>query len=66
MELLNIKDISGIDSAVLPNGAWDVRNFGWSPSAKGSTQVTATRCTAAETNAVVTFLNSELLAKQQH
>src|SRR6266576_1406333 len=64
MELMNIKDISGIDSAVLPNGAWDVRNFGWSPSAKGSVQATVTRRTAAETAAVVTFINSELLSKQ--
>jgi hypothetical protein len=64
MELLNIKDIPGIDSGALPNGSWDVRNFGWSPAAKGSVQATVTRRTAAETTAVVTFINSELLAKQ--
>jgi hypothetical protein len=63
MELLNIKDIPGINSAALPNGSWDVRNFGWSPAAKGSVQATVTRRTAAETAAVVTFINSELLAK---
>ena len=30
-ELLNISEISGIDSAALPSDSWDVRNFGWSP-----------------------------------
>ncbi len=64
MELLKTKDIPGIDSAALPNDSWDVRNFGWSPAAKGSFQATVTRRTAAETTAVVTFINSELLAKQ--
>ena len=64
MELLNIKDIPGIDSSALPNGSWDVRNFGWSPAPKGSVQATVTRRTAAETAAVVTFINSELPAKQ--
>lgn len=63
MELLNTKDFPGIDSAVLPGGPWNVRNFGWAP-AKGSAQATATRRTAAETASVVTFINSELLAKQ--
>jgi hypothetical protein len=66
MELLNIKDIQGIDSAALPKGQWDVRNFGWSPAARGSVQATVTRRTAAETAAVVTFINSELLASGQH
>jgi hypothetical protein len=66
MELLNTKDIPGIDSAALPNGPWAVRNFGWSPAAKGSFQATVTRRTAAETTAVVTFINSGLLAKPQH
>ena len=64
MELLNIKDIAGIDPAVLPNGPWDVRNFGWAPSAKGPFQPTVTRRTADETAAVVAFINSEVLAKQ--
>jgi len=64
MELLNIKDIPGIDPAALPNGPWDVRNFGWSPAPKGAIQATVTRRTAAETAAVVSFINSELLAKQ--
>lgn len=63
MELLNVKDIPGIDRAALPNGSWDVRNFGWSPAPKGSVQATVTRRTANETAAVVGFINSELLAQ---
>jgi hypothetical protein len=65
MELLNIKDVPGIDSAALPNGPWDVRNFGWAPGPRGSVQATVTRRTAAETAAVVTFINSELLNPRQ-
>jgi hypothetical protein len=64
MDLLKLTDFPGIDPAALPNGQWNIRNFGWSPSAKGA-QSTVTRRTAAETVAVVTFINSELLAKQQ-
>jgi hypothetical protein len=45
---------AGIDPAVLPSGDWVVRNFGWSPSG----QATVTRRAAAETQAVVDFLNS--------
>jgi hypothetical protein len=52
-----------LDPAVLPNGNWNVRNFGWSPPSEGAIQPTATRRTAAETAAVVSFINSELLAK---
>jgi hypothetical protein len=64
MELLNTKNIPGIDSATLPTGPWDVRNFGWAPPAvKGSFHAEVTRRTAAETAAVVSFINSELLAK---
>lgn len=66
IELLNTKDIPGIDSAVLPSGPWDVRNFGWAPppAGKGAFHAEVTRRTAAETTAVVTFINSEVLAKQ--
>jgi hypothetical protein len=64
-DLLNIKDISGIDSAALPSGSWDVRNFGWGDG-KAGMQPTVTRRTANETAAVVAFINSEMLAKQQH
>lgn len=35
MDLLNVRDIPGIDTAVLPNGQWNVRNFGWSPPIEG-------------------------------
>jgi mono/diheme cytochrome c family protein len=66
MELLNVKSIPGIDLAALPNGTWDVRNFGWAPAGSGAAQATATRRTAAETAAVVAYINSEVLAKQQH
>jgi hypothetical protein len=66
IELLDIKDVSGIDPTALPKGPWDVRNFGWAPAAKGSFQAMVTRRTAAETAAVVTFINSEVLPKQQH
>ena len=63
MDLLKITDIPGINPAALPTGQWDVRNFGWSPTGKGPAQATVTRRTAAETAAVVSFINSELLAK---
>jgi hypothetical protein len=63
MDLLKVTDIQGINTAVLPHGQWDVRNFGWSPAGKGPAQATVTRRTAAETAAVVTFINSEVLGK---
>jgi hypothetical protein len=59
MDLLHATTIPGVDTAVLPNGLWNVRNFGW----KGS-HPTVTRRTAAETAAVVASINSGLLAKQ--
>ncbi len=61
MTLLKTKDISGIDPAALPKSDWVVRNFGWSPG--NGAQATATRRTAAETAAVVAFINSQLLNK---
>jgi hypothetical protein len=64
MELLNVKDVPGINPAALPNGPWDVRNFGWGEAGKSGMQATVTRRTANETSAVVTFLNSQLLPKQ--
>ncbi len=66
MDLLKVTNIQGINTAALPHGQWDVRNFGWSPTPKGPAQATVTRRTAAETAAVVTFINSEVLPKQQH
>jgi mono/diheme cytochrome c family protein len=48
-----------IDPQVLPKDPWNVRNFGWSPFGGA----TVTRRTAAETGAVVKFINSNLVAK---
>jgi hypothetical protein len=64
MELLNVTAIPGINTAALPNGTWNVRNFGWGNAGKAGMQSTVTRRTANETAAVVTFINSEILAKQ--
>ena len=64
MDLLPLNDIdvvAGINPAALSNGDWNVRNFGWSPEAPA--RATVTRRTAAETAAVVAFINSELLNK---
>jgi mono/diheme cytochrome c family protein len=63
-KLPNFKNIPGIDTAVLPKDSWNVRNFGWSPA--GGLQATVTRRTAAETAAVVTYINSEMSPSQQH
>jgi hypothetical protein len=62
-DLLNITDVPGVDPTVLPNGRWNVRNFGWSPPIEGPVQGTVTRRTAAETAAVVKFMNTQLLAQ---
>src|SRR5271170_3263565 len=64
MELLNVKDVPGINTAALPGGTWDVRNFGWGNAGKAGMQATVTRRTANETAAVVTFINSQLLPEQ--
>ena len=63
MDLLKLTEIQGINTAALPNGQWDVRNFGWGDAGKAGMQATVTRRTANETAAVVTFINSELLPK---
>ena len=60
MDLLKVTDIPGINPAALPNGQWDVRNFGWGDAGKAGMQATVTRRTANETAAVVTFINAEL------
>jgi mono/diheme cytochrome c family protein len=65
MGLLNVTAIPGINPAVLHNDQWDVRNFGWGNAGKAGMQATVTRRTANETAAVVTFINSEVLAKQK-
>jgi hypothetical protein len=63
MELLRPRNVPKINAAPLPNGPWNVRNFGWSPLVEGPVHGTVTRRTAAETAAVVDFINSKLLAK---
>lgn len=61
LELLLPRDIPKIAAAPLPNGPWNVRNFGWSPLAEGDVGGTVSRRTAAETKAVVDFINAKLL-----
>jgi hypothetical protein len=63
MELLNPHDMPKIKAAPLPNGPWNVRNFGWSPLVEGPEHGTVTRRTAVETAAVVDFINAKLLSK---
>jgi mono/diheme cytochrome c family protein len=63
MDLLKVTDISGINQATLPNGQWDIRNFGWGDAGTAGMQATVTRRTANETAAVVTFINSQMLDK---
>ncbi len=60
--MLKPKEIPGIDPTALPKDPWNVRNFGWSPA--GGLQATVTRRTAAETAAVVAFVNSNMLDAQ--
>jgi mono/diheme cytochrome c family protein len=66
MELLNVTAIPGINSAALPGGQWDVRNFGWGNAGKAGMQATVTRRTANETAAVITFINSQVLSKRSN
>jgi hypothetical protein len=63
MELLSPQNIPKIAAAPLPNGPWNVRNFGWSPLIEGNVHGSVSRRTAAETAAVVTFVNGTLLSK---
>ena len=63
LELLQPRDVPKIAAAPLPNGPWNVRNFGWSPLVEGDAAGTVSRRTAAETKAVVDFINAKLLAK---
>jgi hypothetical protein len=65
MENLKVTAIPGLNTAALPGGTWDVRNFGWGNVGKTSLQATVTRRTANETAAVVTFINSEVLGRQK-
>jgi hypothetical protein len=61
MELLNPQDMPKINAAPLPNGPWNVRNFGWSPLIEGPIHGTVTRRAARETAAVVDLINANLL-----
>jgi hypothetical protein len=63
MELLSPQNIPRIAAAPLPNGPWNVRNFGWSPLIEGNVHGSVSRRTAAETAGVVTFINDKLLSK---
>lgn len=58
LALLQAKAIPGVDPTP-PTSDWNVRNFGWSPGGKPS----VTRRAAAETAAVVTFINAQMLGK---
>ncbi len=61
MERLGMTQVAGIDPSAMPNGPYNVRNFGWSPPIKGPpSRATVTRRTAAETKAVVDFINNKL------
>ena len=61
MDTLGMTSSPGLSTDVLPNGQYNVRNFGWSPPIEGPVRGTATRRTAAETNAVVTWVNANML-----
>jgi hypothetical protein len=63
IELLKTKAIAGVDTKALPNGPWNVRNFGWSPPIEGPVQATVSRRTAEETAEVVRFINGSFAAK---
>jgi hypothetical protein len=60
MELLQANTVPGVATQTLPQGRWNVRNFGWFP---GAPTATVTRRTATETAEVVNFINAELLAR---
>jgi hypothetical protein len=59
ISLLHATTTPGVDRSAFQSADWNVRNFGWGPESRP----TATRRTAAETAAVVTFINSKLLGK---
>jgi len=63
LELLKPGEVPKIAAAPLPNGPWNVRNFGWSPLIEGDAAGTVSRRTATETKAAVDFVNAKLLVK---
>ncbi len=61
MDRLHLTSVPGIATAALPNGPYNVRNFGWSPPIEGPpSRATVTRRSKAETDAVVQFINTRL------
>lgn len=52
--------ISSVNTALLPNDQWNVRNFGWFPGFGGAIE-TVTMRTANETAEAVEFINQEYL-----
>lgn len=61
IEVLGSSSLKGIAPSVLPNGPYDVRNFGW--SIDGSVRGSVTRRTQTETLAVVTWINANMPPK---
>jgi hypothetical protein len=61
--LLHPVNFTEVAPTVLTPGDDTVRNFGWSPSIDGPIQGVVTRRTAAETDAVVGFIKSQILNK---
>jgi hypothetical protein len=59
MDNMAVRTIAGIDPGALPNGPWNVRNFGWGLPANP----TVSERTATETASVVQFINTNLLAQ---
>ena len=66
LELLGEREIPGVAAGALPKDKWNARNFGWFPGSilhPSPNVATVTRRTAAETAAVLDFINKNGLAK---
>jgi hypothetical protein len=61
VDALGSSSINGISPSVLPNGPYDVRNFGW--SIDGSVQGSVARRTQRETLAVAAWINANMPPK---
>ena len=59
MEVLQVTSFPGLSPDVNPNGPYDIRNFGW--SIDGALKPSAARRPAAETAAVLNWLNANML-----
>ena len=62
MTVFQTQTFPGIDPSVLPPGDYTLRNFGWA-AVDGPVRGIVTRRTAAETKAVIDFINSQILNK---